>query len=315
MRVAALEELLESWFESPVVLTSSGRGAMLLQFQEWNLNRYRDRVALPRFISGCVMDAVVRVAFPIEAADARPASAHVLYHQYGFPQRRSLDGNRVLEDICHAFFARADSGARLWMGDAAVFSLPKFIATSSMVGGLVVRNPNTAVRLRARRDSCRAAHLFSPHQMAETFRAEYHRGGVALEELYIARLLDPRVWDEELCGLPTGRNVLSEIGAQRQEVVRQMLDATGGADLPTDWVEFLHGGVPFLFPVAGSQSKLIRAAADLQSAGVSADIYSVDLARDMLAPEYKRLLLVPCHHEMSDSSLNYTLSVLRSVKD
>ena len=127
--------MLEEWFGSPVVLASSGRGAIKLALREFGLNRYRHRVALPRMISGCVLDAVVQHAFPIDAAGKDEFDLTLLYHQYGFSQLMEPAGPTI-EDICHAFFASCKTGRRPWRGQMAVFSLSKFFRTSTMVGGL-----------------------------------------------------------------------------------------------------------------------------------------------------------------------------------
>jgi hypothetical protein len=311
LSVQGTEALLEDWFGAPVVLASSGRGAILLMLREWALNRYASRVAVSRFISACVIDAVVRGAFPVDVATAGGSDAALLYHQYGFTQKRGVQG-RVLEDICHAFFSTADTGKRNWMGDAAVFSLPKFFPTSSMVGGIITRDQKLAKGLRARRDAHQGEHLVNSREMGEIFRSRYHSGGGALEEIYTARLIDPRVLDTELGGLPSTLKAIRDVGSKRRSVMLELLAATNGQGLPPDWIDLLSQSLPFLFPVCGTEETLARAKQALLEIGVAVDLYQIDLARDMMAPRYLPMLLIPCHHEIPDRILQDILMILGS---
>jgi hypothetical protein len=107
---------------------------------------------------------------------------------------------------------------------------------------------------------------------------------------------------------------IRRIGTRRQAVVHALLDASGGRDLPPDWVALLQSCLPFLFPVAGSEALLAQARDRLVAEGVTADLYCVDLARDMFAPHYQTMLLLPCHHEIGASHLRLITSILREVK-
>jgi hypothetical protein len=107
-------------------------------------------VALSSTTAACVLDAVIRAAFPVDPAD-RPGgvSATLLIQQFGLVQAwRPKD--RVIEDICHAFYAAPDSGARDWAGDYAIVSLPKFFSLPGMAGAIVTRSAAIAARLRER---------------------------------------------------------------------------------------------------------------------------------------------------------------------
>src|SRR4029079_5467621 len=145
--VREAEVVLSEWFGAPVVLTSSGRAAILLYLGVTGHDRYRHRVAVPRMISACVLDALIRRAFPVDAATPQAADTTLLYHQYGFMQETRPRGH-VLEDISHSCFASATTGVRPWAGDAAVFSLQKFFSIATMIGGLVVPDADLARTVR-----------------------------------------------------------------------------------------------------------------------------------------------------------------------
>ncbi|MEZ5909523.1 MAG: hypothetical protein R3D31_12040 [Hyphomicrobiaceae bacterium] len=297
LSVAESERLLSDWFEADVVLTSSGRAATLLYLTAVGLNRYRDTIAVPRMISACVLDAVIRRGFPVDAGTGAQANLTILYHQYGIPQAWRPTG-AVLEDIAHAFFAGPETGARAWSGQAAVFSLPKFFATSTMSGGLVVHDPVMASRLRDMRDMTPASANRDLAREGEIFRQTYLSGGLALETVYLARLIDPRLRDDETGGLPRALTGIRDVGGQRRATLDRLLAALPPGALPPGWRELVSTGLPFVLPVFGPEGVLTAADRDLAALGVGAGVYRIDIARRMDRPDLRPALLVPCHQGM-----------------
>lgn len=291
--VAALEGLLSQWFGKEAILTSSGRAAMLLWLDVLGLNRYRHRVATTRMISGCVLDVIVRRAFPVDAAGDCDADALVLYHQYGLRQQAEPAQKRILDDICHRFFADARSGARDWRGEAAVFSLPKFFGAQSMIGGLATGDAALAQALRARRDAFEPPAAPLRREQAATFRSGV--GGAALETAYLQRLLNPRLHDDELGGAPASLQAICAAGAARAEVLEAWLGALP-ADLAQESRNLLGADLPYALPLLAPADGEDRLRAALVRHGVPSAIYAIDVARNITAPVYRRGFLLPCHH-------------------
>lgn len=301
--LSAVETGLSDWFGAEVILTSSGRAALRLAFDALGPNRYRDRIAVPPLISACVMEAVIRHGFPVEPGQA--AAAEVLYPQYGIPSLRRPDGP-VVEDICHGFFAGPDTGARDWAGHLAVFSLPKAVSTAGMAGGLVVLDSSLAGRLRAMRDDAP-----EPIDDRSVWQADAHNGGPALEQVYLRRLLNPRVAPEDLAGLPTDLSGWRVIGAARASVTARLLDAIPDAWLPNGWRALIAGALPFGLPLFGPPARL---ADDLAALGVAAATYRIDRARNAAAPDLAPALLLPCHHAIPDDTLDAMVAVLEAAR-
>src|SRR5690606_18067530 len=131
------------------------RSGLLLWLSAIGLSRYRSRIAIPRMISACVVEAVIQRGFPVDAAEhAGGADATIVYHQYGIPQSGDVrPAGDVVEDVCHAFFASESSGSRPFIGNAAVFSLPKFFGSATMCGGVATKDHRLAAEIRSIRDS------------------------------------------------------------------------------------------------------------------------------------------------------------------
>jgi hypothetical protein len=313
LTVSDAERVLSDWFGAEVVVTSSGRAAILLYLKALGLNRYRDRVVLPRFISSCVLDAVIRCGFPVDAASGVTGDANILYHQFGIPQRISPSG-MVLEDICHAFFASPTTGARDWKGDAAVFSVPKFFGLDGMVGGLVLANGARSAQLRDMRDSA------SGVVQTRRGRGACNVGGDTegredLETLYLRRLLNPELLDEETGGLPGSTDEIRAVGHARYQNLGRLCNAAGRTAFPPGWMELLSESLPFALPVFANATAIKRTNAGLSEIGVAAGEYQIDVDRDMSRPRHEKAVLVPCHHEIPASKFDEMIDILRSELD
>jgi hypothetical protein len=313
MTVDAAERVLSDWFGADVMLTSSGRAAILLYLETLGLNRYRDRIAVPRFISACVLDAVIRRGFPIDAAAGVSGDVSILYHQFGIPQSTSPSGI-VIEDICHGFFATPSSGQRKWKGEVAVFSLPKFFGLDGMAGGLVILNSARSAQLRQRRAAALAATKATNQKRIEKIRfAAGAPDRLDVESFYLSRLLNPGLLDEETGGLPRSVNEIEEIGRMRRETLHRLMDAAGKSAFPSGWFDLILQSLPFALSVFGEPESLERIVARLSDIGVTSDRYQIDVARDMSNPRHQSAVLVPCHHEIRPSKLDEMVAVIRSA--
>lgn len=298
--VEQAEAILTEWFHAPVVLASSGRGAMLLYFEYLGLNRYRNNIAVSPHVSACVLDAIIRRAFPVDASKVYNADALVFYHQYGLTQRVVPRGRLILEDICHAFFSTASSGNRPWHGQVRIFSLPKFFGTLTMVGGLVVSNESTAKALRDFRDMRAPSDDGTRKRHAKSFQ---NGRGPELEITYLERLLNPAIHDSELGGVPLSLPDILTVGEQRAEVRNYFLTS-----LPP-WLAqptrlLVEEDLPYALPVLCPEGIDLREASSvIQAHGFPSSIYHIDVARNLHEPNLKSAWLFPCHQDVPLSSV------------
>jgi len=310
LTVSRLESVLADWFEAEVVLTSSGRSAILLYLSVAGLNRYEHRVAIPRTVSACVLDAIIRRAFPVDAASAQNVDLTILYHQYGIPQQFRAE-THTLEDICHAFFASECTGARSWAGPAAVFSLPKFFQTSSMIGGIVTRDRSLADRIRGVRVEAPELPKETRSQHAKCLQR--NTGGSDLEEVYLARLLNPRIEDDEIAGAPSSIEEIKHIAGKRRQNLERLLAAVRTSAVGAEWPSLLLSALSFACPVFGDPVQLAETSARLKSAGIVAGLYRIDRARNMAKPDYQTAVLLPCHHAIPEHKIDEMGDVLRTT--
>lgn len=308
--VREAEKLLSDWFGAEVILTSSGRAAILLYLEALGFNRYLNRVAVPRLISFCVLDAIIRRGFPIDVEGDPAADATILYHQYGLPQTQSVSG-LVIEDICHSFFSNATSGAREWRGEVGIFSLPKFFRLNGMSGGLVMVNGSRARQIRQMRDGAARDGSMENYQQLKALRSGDRS---AVERLYLSRLLNPQIFDHETGGMPVSLGEIRGIGEKRQTILERLLGAIGDDSLPVGWSGLFRESLPFALPVFGNIAWLQQLNGTLAEIGITAGIYKIDVARTMAKPEYRTGVLLPCHHEIPVSTLNNMTDILKEAR-
>jgi len=308
-----VERILSDWFERPVVLLGSGRAGLSLYLRALGLGRYRDRIAVPPYLSACVTDVLNRHAFPVHGTGGE---ATLLYHQYGLPQVFRPEGP-VLEDICHRFFETAATGARDWIGEAAVFSLPKFLGIAGMGGGLVVKNDRLARQIRTYRDEAEAELPGMRDWMRTVVSATYRDPSASplaplLEPAYALLTRYPRPDGADLAGFPEGPSGLAGIGERRSRVAGRLLSALPDGAMPGPVRAALEGGIPFAFPFFGSGDTdwLRDRDTALAEAGIHAGVYNVDVRMDMGRPDYRPCILVPCHQDVDEAGLDAIVGIL-----
>jgi hypothetical protein len=268
-------------------------------------------------MSRCVINALTTAAFPVEVPT--PADGILLYHQYGFPQRCPPHGPVVIEDIAHAFFATARTGARRWAGTAAVFSLKKFFPIAGMGGGLIVQDEALVQRIRD------LSHTMTPedetvrHWMRQVVHHAYAEEPGATEEFLLdsayellLKFVQPNPLD--LVGLPQTIEGIREVGAQRQERVRFFRSFFGNPAVPLSFWEAKEDLLPFALPYFGTGNRhaLDKANQALAEAHVHAGVYHLDVQRNALSPEYRPCLLLPAHQAISMPDFERLCRIIKS---
>lgn len=313
--VAACEAVLGEHFGHECVVTGSGRAAIDLVLRQSGLNRYRSRVALTPLISRCVLDVVVNHAYPIDPAENGVHDLVVRYHQMGIPQTGVGFNVPVIEDICHAFFADPDvcipDAGKGW----ALFSLPKFFPMAGMGGGIVTRDADEAHALRSLRDHSEPLTDAEQRSQQEDFHLAYSgdpRYNLTLEMLYLKRRLNHRCHIRDISGFPSTIKALEMVRLRRRAVMERLLEALGEDMFPPSWQGKIAAWLPFALPIfLDSEERMNAAVKSLCAHGIQSGVYSIDVARDQAQPKLQRAVVVPCHQQLNDATINLTVSALK----
>jgi len=314
--VAQVEELLGGWFGNEVVLLSSGRAAIRIFFALMGFGRYSHRIAIPQYMSRCVVNAVNAQATACLMTDAVRFDGELHYHQYGFSQAAAPIG-MCLEDVCHAFFSSAKSGDRSWRGSAAAFSLPKFFSIKGPCGGLICLDSGLAKAARDYRDG---SPQLSPERRGQVSKAvcclhsspAAPRHAAELEAAYETLLWDVRPYAEALVGLPATLEGLGAIGGARQTLVEIFRGHLSEWALPM--LRPPVGSVlPYALPVFADEVGIARVTAIAAAHRMEARAYMLDVARDARQPEYRKAVLLPAHQEIDPAAFDAMCGAIRGA--
>lgn len=316
--IAECERMLTEWFGSPVILLASGRSGLVLWLRSLGFTRYGHKLEVPLYLSRCVLNAVTTAAFPVEAG-AR-ADGLLLYHQYGFPQRCTVKGRPVLEDVAHCFFASPSTGEREWASDVALFSLRKFFGTAGMAGGLVVRNRDLEGRLRRlvslAPDDVDHLRAWIRNVTATAFSGRAgHATSMLVDGAYELLLGLCRPTVEDLVGLPVSVRGIGEIGDARRHRIEFYRSRLGAAVCHSDFWPSGEELLPFALPFFGSGDprELRRLVARLADLDVRTEVYHMDVRRNQLAAEYRPCVLLPCHQDVPIERLDEVCQAAKAL--
>ena len=179
---------------------------------------YQHTLQIPPYLSRCFMSSMTFNTFPV--LSPIHGDCTFLYHQYGFTQRWRPSGVPIVEDIAHSFFTSHDTGTREWKGEVAVFSLPKFFAIGGLAGGLVIRNPALADKIR---EMVSASPLASPELrswMQNIIGNAYRENATNSELTFVESAYEllyefVHPWEMDLAGFPASIEGICQIGEQR----------------------------------------------------------------------------------------------------
>lgn len=312
--VEACEDLLGKHFGGECVVTGSGRSAIDILMRYNKLSRYSSRVSVTPMISRCVLDVTVNHAYPVDPSKNEKHDLVLRYHQMGLPQKDTIFTTPVIEDICHSFFLDL-SECSLKVGKRwAVFSLPKFFPIAGMAGGIVVEDKAEASELRKLRDLSALITDSEQRLQSEEFQLAY--GGDPhysdrLEMVYLKRRLNSKCHPMDIAGFPLDLHELNAVRLRRNQVMTRLLEPLYEKNFPYSWYGKLGAWLPFALPIfLCNEERMNKVALELNSQGIQSGVYSIDIARNQTAPNFKRAVVVPCHHQLSDRTCEIIISTL-----
>lgn len=317
--VSSCENLLKEWFGKEVVLTASGRTSLHLYLTIRGFQRYKHKLEVPPFLSRCVINALTPTVFPVESPSK--SDGVMLYHQYGFPQRHFPKIEFVIEDLAHAFFSTANSGNRPWIGESAIFSLPKFFPMNGLVGGIIVEDTEVAANIRLALNSSLDERSDIRDWMREVlfdFYKSESEMDILVDSAFELLLKYIRPDPINLRGFPTSLEDVAEAGEARKSRIEIFKAVHGHASFPGGFWDARELIIPFAIPYFGQGDidvlRYVNSA--LADQGVRAGIYHVDINRDMSNPDYRQCVLIPCHQEISLSDFeNICRTILTSTRN
>ncbi len=302
------ENLLSKWFGAPVILLSSGRAGIQLALKAMGFHQYQSRLKVPKYLSTCVLNAITPFAFPVDYPSSGTGS--LVYHQYGFSQLKIPTSANIIEDCAHSFFSTSYTGVRDWVGDVAIFSLPKFFDIKGMGGGIIVLNESLEEKIRTFVKEAPIGDLKVRSWMREVITNSVNPKISSNHSLFLSsayelltQFVEPNAID--FSGFPTSIEGIQHIGSERSLRVNLILNFFGKKHFPKSLLETSNQIIPFALPCFFRTDKklLERVNTILTEMGIYAGIYHIDVNRNSLKPNYKSCILLPCHQNIPLNTL------------
>lgn len=304
---------------SGIVPVFSGKTALALILRHFRsigaLENKSAEVLVPPWLGVWVYLTMGKYCFPTTEDNAR-VRGMLVYHQWGFPQRmgsimKFAKKRRlfVVEDCAHALESYSNGKRVGTFGNATVFSFAKFFPC--VVGGAVY---STDSRLRQFVKSAmpKRSGVHEKQAFAQRERYDKHpteKNGFELEREYA-------IYDRLGACAPkalsiTMRNLTDgslERRRRNAKHLREEFDSKDRLGLYEDTV------TPWVVPLFFSAKRMRHIATTLNSAGVESGIFHFDVNRNMLDPDYRECLAVPCHDGITDKEMDNIIRIIKTTR-
>ncbi len=314
-----LDGLLTSYFGIPTAVMSSARAGIYQIIKQLGLVR-TDHILVPDFLCRSVLYILNLQGFGIQQADNRTKAIFAL-HQWGYPQRMDLimpeakkHGWSVIEDCVHSFGSTYQGKMIGTFGDAAIVSFPKMFPTYT--GGAVLSKRQDIIdsirnlRLEPRSFWHRLFDWFSTYESRQKY---LKRDKIFLSNaVYIKSIHFPRITKVATRRFPENIDELKSAVARRKEIFHALKKNLSKEYYPPE-LDAESDVVPLCVPIFLPESKLLAAQEMLRAKNIQAEILHFDVNRNVLNPNYKKCLALPCHQEVTDEELKSMCDVIARV--
>jgi dTDP-4-amino-4,6-dideoxygalactose transaminase len=241
----------------------------------------------------------------------------LVYHEWGFPQKMDeilkfcKDNNLFcIEDCAHTFSSYYEGKRLGTFGNAAVFSLAKFFP--SVVGGAVYsKNKEILEFVKNAQSHHKSSFADEAFQQRVAFDSnpDDENKQIKLRQSYA-------VYDELYCCPDYSLNVVKEQlenGAieKRQANFQIFKEAFGNGKYEKDL--FKENVLPWVAPLFFSESSNRRVAEALKNKNIESGVYHFDVNRNVLKPDFKECVIVPCHQGIPEKKILEIVEIIRKA--
>ena len=286
-----------------------GRSALVSGLRALRLTR-TDEIFVPPFLGQCVLTALSKVTFPTMTPSFR-TKAILVVHQFGFQQNlkaiertAAQKGWRIVNDCCYTVFNRSGNKHLLQWGDFSVFSLAK-LYPCLLGGGLLT--DDQALRQRVLDDITNALRgdqqkVDEALRLLRKYRKDqYSDASVLGLDALFGYLPDLKSFPGEAqYALPMSDLEMQDDIRRRKNIwnivhsaVPQHVPQVTAADI-----------VPFAIPVQGDPNRLKQISQLLRTKlNVNVPVLHFDFAMNMLKPDYRKALVIGCHAQWDEKTV------------
>ena len=274
-----------------------------------------DQVMVPHWLGPPVYMTMHDYCFPTTALTPQTRGMFV-YHQWGFPQ--DLDpilafcrehGLFCIEDCAHAFQSHYKGKRVGTFGDASVFSLAKFFPCVTG-GAIYTGNPEIRdfiARALPEHDAPLARSVFRQRAAFDADPSPGNRVELTRDYAIYNRVLKIKPYALAVARSGIGQGLLHRRQSNYQILVQEFSRY--------DFVETLSsvGVTPWIFPMFLGPHYHDRIVKALTSSGIESGIYHFDVNRNLLNPDFRKCVAVPCHQGLSEDEVARIIGVVKGV--
>jgi hypothetical protein len=302
-----------------IIPFTCGRSAMVAGLRACGLDRM-DEVLVPPYLGQCLLSALSRTSFPTMTSSDR-TKAILVFHQFGFPQdideiesRAESNGWIILNDCANTLFTRVQGRILLEWGDFSISSFSKLYACG-LGGGLFSKRPDVLAGVSARDEKSPHNHIERTEQAFEKLikiNSGYFGDGSVYEINSLYGYLPDLVSfpQKAFSALPSTLEEISNDLNHRKKIWSIIKEAF------PDRVPHCEDDevVPFAIPVRGDDSELeVISQQIIKELSLDAPVLHFDFARNMLIPDYRPSLVIGCHKDWDEASVQRICFLIKNI--
>ena len=301
------------------VFTFSGKSAIALVLDYYRtekiLENKSSQVLVPHWLGNWVYMSMHNYSFPTTTMNDG-VKGLLVYHQWGFPQKmeKILEFSKrhnlfVLEDCAHSFSSFYKGTRAGTFGDVSTWSLSKFFP--SVVGGALYSKNiallNFAKQAIKRSDVNLEKQVFS--HMARAEKENTVENTITVERAYAVY---HRVFN---CPPYALQVAAKELASDALEKRKENFDALRNEFWGKEEKKLLADSdvCPWVTPLFFGKSKNRKVAHALSGCGIESGVYNFDINRNMLKPDFRECVPVPCHQGLGSTGLGKIIDTIRTV--
>lgn len=305
--------------EENITYTFSGKSAISILLRYFRktgiLENKTDQILVPRWLGTWIYITIHKFCFP-SLVYGPGVKGIFVYHQWGFPQNMDdiMEFCReknlfCIEDCAHAFESSYKGKRVGTYGDASLFSLAKFF--SCVAGGAIyTESPQIKVFIES---------VLKEHNSALGRKVFHHRAVfdsnpsfknlIELERNYA---IYDKILRCDTYALGAVRQQLKEGALQKRQrnyrIFLEEFNRYGFAEtLSAD------GIMPWIFPLFLKEKHRKKVAMSLTEKGIESGLYHFDINRNMLKPDFKECVAIPCHQGLSENNILRIIEIVKKA--
>lgn len=303
--------------ERDIIYTFSGKSALSLLLRYYRANNRLEnkasQVLITHWIGYWVYMIMHKHCFPTTTFNPKVRGV-VIYHQWGFPQDIEYIINFCkekklfcIEDCAHSFFG-FHKGKRLGtFADSAIFSLAKFFPC--VVGGAIyTKNDHLKKFINKTFQEDETELAKKGFNQRKRFDQNPNKQNRIKQEQYYAiydMLLKCPQYSLSAVKGQLYHNKALQLRRNNYNLYREAFNNY-------DYMEILKKDIlPWAIPLFFKKSVCEKIVKNLRDMKVESGIYHFDINKNMLKPDFRECLAVPCHQGMT---ANDTLRIIKTIK-